>query len=105
MDNRIRFLLAMLTAEERALAWVQLNRFQWPDAISEVKSKDWDNISTGYDRFKTERGQSAWRILNEMTSDFDRSRAWWINALGRTPIEHIQWWIDQKNMEQVTYSN
>ncbi len=105
MDDRIRFLLSILTAEERAYAWVQLNRFQWPDAIAEVKPKDWDNTSTGHDRFKTECGQVAWRILNEMTSDFDRSRAWWINALGRTPIEHVKWWIDQKKMAQVTPSN
>ena len=90
--DRIRSALSEMTADQRALAYVELNCFKWPKSLWQFKPHDWDCLDNHNRHYHVE-GKTLWKIIHEMTSEYERSRAWWLESLGRTNREHIAWWI------------
>jgi hypothetical protein len=86
--------LAAMDEESRGMAWVQANKFEWPDALADLKPTGWDGLTDRQKRDSAE-GWAMWECVNGMTNPYQRSRSWWVHALGRTPEEHDKWWKEQ----------
>lgn len=86
--------LTTLTHDERAHAYVQANSFKWPDALAELKPDQWDEM-TDQQKRQSPEGKTMWNCVKMVTSEYDRSKAWWIEALGRTSKDHDEWWLLQ----------
>jgi phytoene dehydrogenase-like protein len=86
--------LAAMDEESRGMAWVQANKFEWPDALADLKPPSWDGLTDRQKRDSKE-GWALWTSLQCVTSDFQRSRAWWKHALRRTDEQHDKWWKEQ----------
>lgn len=85
-------ILTKLSADECAHAYVQMNRFEWPDVLSEMKPPEWDAMSDKQRKAQPKTKQ-VWQALHMVTSEFQRSRQWWRERLARTDEQHLEWWL------------
>lgn len=83
--------LLHMSADERAVAYVEANRWQWPDRLIEYKPAGFDAM-TQKEKFTNADFNKLMEGIKSHTSNFERSRAWWIIALGRTKEQHAAWW-------------
>lgn len=89
--NRALASLIALPSDQRAHAYVQANTYVWPDAVKDLKPDGWDKLDDR-EKFAHPDGKELWRVLNTVTSEFERSRQWWREELKRTDAEHLAWW-------------
>jgi hypothetical protein len=92
----IQTMLAGYDAETLARWYVDLNQFLWPDDCPVPKPQGYDEAprhcrsADVMDRY-TLNGP-LWRVIMQMSTAEDRSRAWWRLSLGRTETEWQEWW-------------
>jgi hypothetical protein len=84
-------ILSNLSDDECAHAYVQMNCFQWPDALISLKPDGWDAM-TKTQRYDSSEMQQVWHAIHLMTSAFNRSRQWWREKLIQTDDQHLKWW-------------
>lgn len=95
LGERLRASLGRMTPEQRAKAYVNLNTYKWPESMADLKPGQWENL-TCEQRYRSEESRELWKALHEMTSEYERSRAWWLDELDRTTEEHLEWWLTQR---------
>lgn len=84
-------ILTKLSPDECAHAYVQMNCFEWPDALRDIKPPEWDGM-TDRQRHAHPEMKQVWHALHMVTSEFQRSRQWWRERLARTDAQHLEWW-------------
>ena len=94
LGEKLLHILAPLSAEERAHAYVQGNTWHWPDVLAAHKPEKWDEW-TDKQKYESREGQTMWRTMEIVTSEFERSRQWWREQLKRTDEAHLEWWNRQ----------
>ena len=81
-----------LSEKDRARACVQLNHFRWPESLSAFAPTGWADMSDS-DRRANPVSRFVWGFLKMIVPRFVRSENLWIEVLGRTREEHLDWWL------------
>ena len=84
-------LLEPLTSGQRAHCYVQLNKYDWPELLDELKPASWDSMDMR-NRDGNYFFNVIWEVVIAVTSEFDRSRQWWREELKSTDQAHMEWW-------------
>lgn len=72
------------------------NSWRWP-LFKFLKPKNWEELTPGA-KHKVKRHRFMIWLIKTMTTEKQRSRAWWIYELGRTESQWNTWW-DEKNKQ------
>lgn len=92
--------LLALTEEERCAAYVEINCWDWPECLAVLKPGNWD----GMDEVGKKDHPSwiaLWEVIRQCTSEFGRSRAWWVLHMKETAEAHLAWWNNGKRRPDV----
>ena len=83
--------LMTLDSTQRAHAYVQANSWDWPDAIADLIPGNWALLDNR-EKYAHPAQRALMRVLDATTTEFERSRQWWRESLGRTDEAHLEWW-------------
>jgi hypothetical protein len=90
--------LSALPETERLSAYVASNLWEWPEQLGAFKPAGWSELPQAQ-KFRALEYQQLIKTLNTTTSEFMRSRQWWLktpHTLG-TEEEHLAWWIESNH--------
>lgn len=79
-----------MSEDDRAHCFVQMNSWEWPDALSAAKPDGWDNMGHAE---KQKEGKWLWNLLEKTVSDFAFSRQWHREKCENTDEKHFEWWV------------
>ena len=89
---KLKFLaiLTRLSEDERNAAYVDANCWRWPTTLEQYKEAGFDEMGDS-EKMADPTWKAAWWAIEQCTSEFGRSQAWWVIELGRTKEEHAAW--------------
>lgn len=84
--------VSALSADHRAEMSATLNSWKWPEVFSDKKPEGWDEMNF-LDRYEVRTFQALIEAIENTTSYFDRSRAWWKYAIPeKSGMEHFMFY-------------
>ena len=90
--------LYAMTADELVEASDLLNRWQWHPKIERHKPEGWDGMTMA-DMHETDVMRTAVRLLDHMTSPWERSRYHFRVNLEKPASEHVMFWFDYEKYD------
>jgi len=98
LQKQLLAALSALPETERLSAHVAANTWEWPEQLAAFKPAEWDKLSN-IQKYESLEQQELFKALKVTTSEFMRSRQWWLktpHTLG-SEEEHLAWWIESKH--------
>lgn len=95
-EQDFRTALMPFTDDKCAEFYVELNCYLWPKELEHCKPDGMEGMSHK-EIYASPEFKAAWKAIDERTSEFARSKAWWVLGLKRTSEAHAEWWSSQKH--------